>query len=262
MIFNIGGGGAALNFRVVGNPKPEAPRSNTIWVDSDNITGYVFSAVKPESAAEGTVWFPAGLSSSGAFNALRKNELMIYPLSAKQMSGGAWVSRSAQIYKDGWVDFMMYLYKEGDQCEAVTGGFVTHLISGEYGDPAVEFLEDRIKLTTAGQSQSLVRTKDKIDLSNLSRLILNIDRLNATANGSEIRFFVTKDEVTTKNPGILDGASESYQIGSATGALTDAAIEMELNVSALSERMYVYVIGYSNLSKGTNNFCVRQMRGE
>lgn len=262
MIFNVGGGGAALNFSVVGNPKPENPRANTVWVDSDNITGWAFSATEPEEAQEGTVWFPTGNSSTGAFNALKKNNLTICPLAAKQLENGAWVKKTSQIYQNGWVDFMMYLYDEGDLCAGVTGGYVTHLISGDYGDPAVELLEDRIKITTAGQSQSLVRTRDKIDIANISRFVLNIDRLNATVNGSEIRFFVTKDEITSKNPSILDGAMEVYQMGSSTGALTDAAIEMELNVSALSEPMYVYVMGYSNFGKGTNNFCVRKIRGE
>lgn len=262
MIFNMMAGGAAMNFNIVANPKPETARENTIWVDTDSVSGWVFSAEKPETAQEGTVWFPAGVASAGAFNALKKNTLMIYPLTAQQMTGGAWVRKNSQIYKNGWVNFDMYLYQQGDTCERITGGYVSHMIAGDYGAPSAEFLSDRIKITTAGQSQILVRTKDKIDLTNNSRLVLNIDQLNATANGSEIRFFVTKDEITTNNPSILDGATEIYSIGSATGALENAAIEMELNVSSLNERMYVYVLGYSNLKLGTNNFCIRELRGE
>ena len=263
MIFNMMlSGGADMNFNIVPNPKPETVKENTIWVDTDSVSGWMFSATKPDTAAEGTVWFPVGAASSGAFNVLKENALMIYPLAAQQMIDGAWVRKNSQIYKGGWVDFDLYLYQQGDTCDRITGGYVSHLIAGNYGNPAVDFLSERIKVTTAGQSQALVRTKDKIDLANMTRLILNIDQLNATANGSEIRFFVTKDEITTNNPSILDGATEIYSIGSATGALENAAIEMELNVSALNERMYVYVLGYSNLKLGTNNFCIRELRGE
>ena len=39
------GGGAPLNFKIVGNPKPSNPSKNTIWVDTDTkITGWHFGA--------------------------------------------------------------------------------------------------------------------------------------------------------------------------------------------------------------------------
>lgn len=49
MIFNLGGsGGAALNFKVVNNPKPENPKENTIWVNTDTeITGWQFASDDP-----------------------------------------------------------------------------------------------------------------------------------------------------------------------------------------------------------------------
>ena len=35
MIFNMVAGGAAFNFKVVGNPQPESASDNTIWIDTD-----------------------------------------------------------------------------------------------------------------------------------------------------------------------------------------------------------------------------------
>jgi hypothetical protein len=42
------GGGSSLNFKVIGNPKPETAKENTIWVDTDTpITSWDFSATQP-----------------------------------------------------------------------------------------------------------------------------------------------------------------------------------------------------------------------
>lgn len=113
MIHDMIGGGVAFNFKVVCNPKPENPKKNTIWVDTDTpITGWAFSRSDPEKI-DGLMWFQVGDASTAAFNALKKNTIMIYPLSAKQCVGGEWVSVTAQIYQDGWVDWMMYLYNKG-----------------------------------------------------------------------------------------------------------------------------------------------------
>lgn len=96
------GGGVALNFKVVGNPQPEAPRENTIWVNTDVPIGvWYFSATQPENMAEGEVWFRTGTSSSTAFNALKKQNIMVYPLQAQQYINGALVDVTAKIYQDG-----------------------------------------------------------------------------------------------------------------------------------------------------------------
>lgn len=80
-----GGGGAPLNFEVVGNQQPDNSKENTLWVNTDvKITSWIFSATEPENPAEGMVWFSVGTSSPVEFNALKKNGIQIYPLSAKQ----------------------------------------------------------------------------------------------------------------------------------------------------------------------------------
>jgi hypothetical protein len=116
MIFTLvgGGGGSSLNFEVVGNPKPENPKANTIWIDTDTeITGWAFSTTEPD-LVDGFVWFPVGSASPVAFNALEENILMVYPLSAKQVIGGAWVDVSSESYQGGWVGWITYLFKEGE----------------------------------------------------------------------------------------------------------------------------------------------------
>lgn len=112
----FGGGSSPLNFKVVGGTSaPASPKENTIWVNTDvPITSWIFSATEPEAPAEDMIWFTTGTASNAEFNALKKNGLMVYPVSARQYIGGAWVTKDAQIYKDGqWKNFMVYLYNNG-----------------------------------------------------------------------------------------------------------------------------------------------------
>lgn len=109
MIFNMsGGGGAALNFKVMGGTaEPSNPAENTIWIDTDaKITGWLFSSHQPENPAEGMVWIATGSASNAEFNALKKNNITVYPLSAKQYIDGTWVNKTAKTYQNGaWVDW-------------------------------------------------------------------------------------------------------------------------------------------------------------
>lgn len=110
-----GGGGAGLNFKIVGNPQPSDPAENTIWVDTDSITKWTFSATEPENPEEGMVWISVGHSSPVAFNALKKNNITVYPIFARQYVGGAYVDKTAQSYQNGeWNDWMVHLFKEGE----------------------------------------------------------------------------------------------------------------------------------------------------
>lgn len=104
----FGGGGANLNFKVVGNLQPTSPRENTIWLNTDQeITSWIFSAAEPETPEEGMVWFSVGTSSPVEFNALKKNAIQVYPLSAKQYVDGAWVTVTAMSYQGGeWVSWI------------------------------------------------------------------------------------------------------------------------------------------------------------
>lgn len=112
-----GGGGTSLNFDVKAYATEEAllaatPKENTIGIITTNkITGWLFSATEPESPTEGMVWISTGASSTIEFNALKKNGIQVYPLSAKQYVSGAWVDVTAMSYQGGeWVEWI----KAGD----------------------------------------------------------------------------------------------------------------------------------------------------
>ena len=105
---NGGGGGTDLNFEIVGGTaQPTNPTENTIWVNTDAaVTGWIISASEPENPTDGMVWVIPDARSKIVFNAMRKNAILITPLSAKQYISGAWVDVEAQIYQDGaWMSF-------------------------------------------------------------------------------------------------------------------------------------------------------------
>lgn len=118
--FKHGAGGASpLNFKVVGGTSaPASPKENTIWVNTNTaIASWFFSATEPESPAEGMVWISTGKTSTAPFNALKKNNITVYPISAKQYVSGAWADKTAKIYQNGaWVAVKVpgyYIFQSG-----------------------------------------------------------------------------------------------------------------------------------------------------
>ena len=120
MIYVVGGG-APLNFKVVNgwDSPPSNPKENTIWVNTGVvITSWVFSATQPANPAQGMVWFATDKKSSAPFNALKKNEITVYPVSAKIYNNGEWSEKEAKAYQNGaWMDVKVpgfYIFKSGE----------------------------------------------------------------------------------------------------------------------------------------------------
>lgn len=170
----FGGGGASLNFKVVGGlTQPAGPKENTIWVNTDQkITSWVFSAEAPAEPAEGMVWFTTGTSSQVAFNALKKNTVMIYPISAKQYVSGIWIDTTAKSYQNGkWVDWIVYLYNSGDECISVTGGWTAYK-----GGSSSSMTKNNDSITLKGSSDNSITamTSQKIDLTNFNKIEISV----------------------------------------------------------------------------------------
>lgn len=181
MILNMSGGGPGLNFDIVGGTSaPSSPKSNTIWVNTSTaITGYMFSATQPSSPINGVVWISVGTYSSASFNALKKEYLMVYPLSAKQYVSGAWVDKTAKIYQNGkWVDWWDgELYYNGNQYTSVTGGFTVKKSNGyfTFGNTTIPF-----GFTGNSDTQATMYTSKKIDLRGYTKLCIDLDVTTVT----------------------------------------------------------------------------------
>lgn len=110
-----GGGGASLNFKVKDYATEEllmaaTGKDNEIGIiTSTPMTGWHFAAEQPEMQP-GEVWISTGTASPVAFDALKKNTVMVYPISAKQMQNGTLVDVTAKSWQNGhWVEWIQEL---------------------------------------------------------------------------------------------------------------------------------------------------------
>lgn len=93
---NLGGGSGGLNFKIVSYATEsellaDTPKENTIGVvPYVDFTNWVFIATEPAEPEVGMLWFGVGDSSPLEFNAIKKNTLQVYPISAKQYVSNKW----------------------------------------------------------------------------------------------------------------------------------------------------------------------------
>lgn len=246
MIINMtggGSGGAALNFKVVpGLTQPGTASENTIWVKTEQIGAWYFSPTQPEGMKEWDVWFPTYTSSSVEFNALKKNGIQVYPISAKQYVGSAWVDVTAKSYQNGgWVDWFMVLFDNGDQSEAVTGGWYqnksANLFSKAHSGSAS--IGDVLSVNANTDNCSIISTKKKINFAGFNRLTYKVASYNSTQKGVHLI-------VHTKTSG--DIATDYIALG-----WTTETGEFEVDVSSFSGEAYVsigtYNGRYANVSR-------------
>ena len=183
MIYVVGGG-APLNFKVVGGTStPASPKENTIWVNTDvAITIWRFQPYQPSTPTDGMVWISTGNTSPTMFNALKKNVIIINPISAKQYISGAWVDKTAKSYQNGaWVDWWNgELYEYGNEYEGVTGGWSAD--SNSKG--TVTFNTDNIYLAGRdGDTYTVAGTVNSIDLSKYTKLVIKGTKIGEHYNG-------------------------------------------------------------------------------
>lgn len=246
LITRRGGSGAGLNMKVVGGTtRPTSPSENTIWVNTGTaITDWIFSATQP-AAVSGRVWIQTGLISGATFNAVKKNNLQVYPLHAFQCVSNAWVARTTESYIGGkWVRWIQYLYNHGDEYTDETGGWAAYaygrgdLSIDEKQAPTVTKSDEYVTLELQGQYWDGSRnvrlsggyfTKKPIEMTGLKTLKINITRYDAgefLAKGG-ISFGVTK-------------TLESSMMPSAVVKITKAG-KYTLDVSAVTAPCYVFV---------------------
>mgnify|MGYP003303869401 CR=1 FL=1 len=210
MIFNVsGGGGTALNFRVVGGTTaPSNPKENTIWVNtSTDITSWVFSATQP-TAASGRVWISVGTSSVVEFNALKKNGIQVYPISAKQYVSGVWVDKPAKSYQNGeWVEWITYLLNGSDFCDSLTGGWEFYKDVPSWSMGVYQVTSDGVILNPTGNNSTIaMQTVNKINFDNIKTLEVDMESLNwisGASNALNTHIYLTSEKKpSTENVGV------------------------------------------------------------
>lgn len=252
MIFNMNGGGTALNFRVVGGTStPSDPKENTIWVNTDiPITGWYFGRddtdVIPEDRfVEGVVWITTSTTSNVEFNALIKNGICVCPVLAWQIVNGEWVVKEAKTYQGGaWVEWIRdgALYYRGNQCTDVTGGWgINKSDTSSKAAPTCAFESNRIHLTNNGfASSGILSAANKIDLTNVNVLSADITKLGSC----EPIFYV-------------GGSRTNWGTDKVANATCSATGIIELDVSSVTGRHYVGFYIYADAS--TLDFSVNEV---
>jgi hypothetical protein len=177
-----GGGSGGLNFTVVGGTTaPKNPKENMIWINTNTpITDWVFSATQP-SAKSGRVWISTGTSSQVEYNALKKNGIQVYPLSAKQYVNGSWVDKVAKSNRGGtWIDWWNgELFDNGNQYEHLTGGWTGngYTVQGSNKFWAGEISDGKIVLQGYQGYYTQLGTNEPIDVTGYSTVTANCDEV-------------------------------------------------------------------------------------
>lgn len=219
---NAGGGGVGgLNFKVVGGTtQPANPTENMIWVNtSKTITDWVFSATQP-AAAPGRVWISTGAASNFEFNALKKNGIMVYPMSAKQYVNDALVDVTAMSYQDReWREWVTYIsINETDWSRAIP------YPSSNYSHGTYNIADNKLAGRVQNQYQSVAIVR-QFDFSNIQQIEFNysldkdmgtaghvlaiISRSNSDASASNRVSNLLLTEVATDKHVVFDVSSVS-----------------------------------------------------
>lgn len=243
---------SSLNFIVVdGTTQPENPKENTIWVNTSTIiTNWTFSTKEPEVPEEGMVWFSTGMESALEFNALKKNELQVYPSLTKQYNDNMWDSVEASIYRDGeWKSFYDgVLCTSDNEFTQITGGWIADTQFTPWNDPDVATAptvtkdHDSITLNMGLNQTGSYRTKNKIDVSKYTTLC--VDVTSASCDNGYLMLFLMNSIGT----GIVDNAA-AWTILLGNGMqLFQGTKSIDLGSKSLSGEYY---IGLSIRTYGT-----------
>lgn len=239
MIYGGGGGDDSLGFSVVAQAdQPSSPTENMIWVETAvPMPRWVFAAVEPQNPETGDVWISTGVSSAVEFNAADDsvNALMVYPISAKQFSGGAWEAVSAKSYIDGaWMDWWNgEFYLPGNMFEGLTGGWKPVSQSGL--SATIDATGIVFSITGTTYRHATVFTENKIDVSDYSTMIVEV---NLTEVNNKFTF-----GLTTANT----SAQASFAYSTVQSTVTDGTVELLLDISSASDEYYLGLYSYASV---------------
>ena len=259
-IVRRGGGGAGLNFSVVGGTTQPTGKENLLWVNTSTaITSWGFSTAQPTSPVAGMVWFMTGLTSPAPFNALKKNGLWVYPTGVSQYINGAWESKSAKTYQNGaWLSWNTYLIESSR--ETSSGAFLATSKRTYYGEthhgyaPTIATPSGDYTVTFSGAgpyepaSGSLITAVD-YDLSPFRKLVLNATA--KTVVGSEAVYISIFNR---DNPQTVQGAYASAKKSiSAKGDFT-LQIDFPTNIGSYAIALAIESWSSAAATVGINSF--------
>jgi hypothetical protein len=194
---------------------------------------------------DGKVWFKTGAKSNASFNALKKNELMVYPVSAYQYINNEFIDVDSVVYQYGqWVELYKWdgtLYDSGNQYVDITGGWKV----GE-GNATATVNDTEMKLSTSSNSANRihVETKNKVDLTNYNSIYaqVTINKLSLGSGIANVRCRLGYSSTNGANLANISTKTEQSFTGKCKAIL-------QLDISdVVGEQFVVFGIGYYSVT--------------
>lgn len=155
IITRRGGGGSKVKVISVENAEnlPLTASENTIAIISDTaISSYVFDKEKPETPANGMVWFATNIPTNVSMNLAKDGTITLYVGQGMQYIDGAWVSVDTYVFQNSaWVEvsgFVAVLYEAGVFAEGIPYGTYETVPD----KTTITFNDSNIKLTCVNTS--------------------------------------------------------------------------------------------------------------
>ena len=238
-----------LNYAVTDYPTEAAlladtPKENTIGIVTENgITRVERSTTETSSPVHGMVWIGTNYDDD--------------PLFAKQYIRSAWVGVTAKIFQVGaWVDFPLYLFNNGDECEVITGGWTTKkwpLHSNQVsGTPTFVINDTNMVITHTQSSANTVTTGATIpimdtDLTDVKTIELEMESVVLSGSGGtpnptwEVVLFAQKRSASQ-----CSGVATAHFTKTEAGTFQD--VTLTLDVSNLEGEYCVGINTYTYTS--------------
>lgn len=230
------GGGFCL--QVVGGTEcPDNATQGMIWANTPNdITVVALADTKPENPVEGMLYLK--IVDSGNIeipSPVGDDWVTVCPLSAEQYISGTWDTIEAVSYQDGvWVDWFVYLYKEGNEYVDITGGWSANNVAVSSGVSVntlsiTKNTSDIVLQQTVSKCGACFSTTNAIDVTDYKTLCFDVafKMENTTAAWGLFAVHSTRDTPR--------GTVEKF-----VEANTDGDI-VSLDISALSGKHYLTI---------------------
>lgn len=197
----------------------------------------VADSLVPTYDAYGMVWFGVDKYSATPFNALKKNCIQVFPVTAKQFVGGGWRKVHAEVYQDGiWKEPFVYLFFNGATNSNLTGG-----INGTVSEGSLHF-----DATVNASYNNTYTTKSKVDLTNYKSVKALIRSTN-TEKDVYFRLSVSDSAANGERFTSSSIVAGKYSYGSFENEVREVA----LDISSLSG---TYYLGYAwGVNSGGSN---------
>lgn len=264
-LHGFGVNGVDLNFEVIAYESEEVllastPAENTIGVVTTTpMTSWSFSATEPANPENGMIWVTTGIGGDKNFNALKKNELQVYPINnVKQYVGAVWVVVTAMNFKNGAWNLWWNgkLYDNGDEFVSVTGGWKARsigVINTNGVKPTVKKNANTIVIThnTYATGAALEIAND-IDVSDYDILTVNIGI-----------------ELGSGYVGVIVYDRSIGQTGSSYAAPFSNTIayksfdrnhsgNVSVNISGVNKEVCIGIVSYNSVTGTTNKVTMRK----